>query len=205
MMTRSSARQAGSSCGLGLGAGHGRDQRVDGRVLHAACSCPNLSVSAALLPNRSANSWPGLWVPWKADRGDVEVELLQALLVQREVHRAEAQRDAELFQVAHPGRDGAHAALVAVQVFQHHGLALGVAQGAVAVLPSRLPSAAPARGAGWPAGSGSPSVRGRLVHGAEDGGGHPCRARAPAAPAPRATACRVAAQSVLPNRSVHAR
>ena len=61
---------------------------------------------------------------------------MQALLVERKVHRSKAQLHAQLFQVAHPRRHGAHAAVVAVHVFQHQRLAGRVAQHAVLYAPA---------------------------------------------------------------------
>jgi hypothetical protein len=46
----------------------------------------------------------GCWCPGSCDGGDLELELVQALLVEREVDRGGSSADAQLFQVAHPGR-----------------------------------------------------------------------------------------------------
>ena len=69
-------------------------------------------------------------------RHDVEIVFVHALLIERVVHIAHLERDAQLFQVTHPATDDLDAALAAVQIFQHHGLAAGVAQGPVPDRPA---------------------------------------------------------------------
>jgi hypothetical protein len=64
-MMRSSAWQAGSSCASVLAEVMAVISASTAGFFTPA-KLPESSVSAALLPNRSANSWPGLCVPWKA-------------------------------------------------------------------------------------------------------------------------------------------
>jgi hypothetical protein len=63
LMTRSSARQAGSNSALVLALVMWPDQASMAGLLMPD-RLPESSVSAALLPKMSAYSWPGLWVPW---------------------------------------------------------------------------------------------------------------------------------------------
>ena len=72
------------------------------------------------------------------NRDDVEVKRAQALLVQRKVDRTKLEFNAQLFQVARPGRDHTGAGFVAVQVLKHHGLAPGVAQLTALHRPARF-------------------------------------------------------------------
>ena len=154
---------------LRLGGDHGTDHCVHGRALYAG------EIARVFLVCRRAAEQVGKLLPrvvgaLVGNGGDVEVELLQALLVQREVHRAELERDAELLQVTHPRGQRAHAAFAAVHVFQHHGLAAGVAQHAILHLPAclleqRLCAAQVVAQRGGAVGGGW------LEHGAEDRGG----------------------------------
>ena len=122
---------------LGFGAGHAGDQHIHGRVLDTR------EVAGVFNVCRLAAKHVGVFLPWavgarKVDAGDVELEFLQALLVQGIVHWAEVELDAEFFQVADPGGHGTGTAFIAVEVFEHKRLALGIAQRAVLDLPARL-------------------------------------------------------------------
>ena len=97
---------------LGFGRGHGLDHGVHGGVFHARKVARVLGV-CRLAAEQVGKFLARVVRALEGHGGDVEVKLLQALLVQRKVHRAKAQRDAQLFEAAHPGRDGAHAARVA--------------------------------------------------------------------------------------------
>ena len=98
-------------------------------------------VAGILLVRRLAAKQIGKFLPrvvgaLVGQRGDVEFKFLQALLVQRKVHRTELELYADLFQIAGPGRHHPCATLVAVQVLQHKRLTFGVAQSTVTVLPA---------------------------------------------------------------------
>ena len=127
----------GQQLRFGLGGRHGLHHGIYRRVLDAR------EVARVFDIGRLAAEHVGKLLAWVVgalvgQRRDIEVEFLQPLLVQRKVHRTKPQRDAELFEVAHPGRDGAHAHLAAVHVFQHHGLPLGIAQRAALHLPASI-------------------------------------------------------------------
>ena len=127
----------GQKIGFGLRPHHVADEAVHGRVLDAGQIARVFGVRG-LAAEQVGVFLPGVGRARISDGGDVEVEGLQALLVEREVHRAVAELDAQLVQVANPGRHHAGAGLVAVQVVQHHGLALRVLEHAALHAPARF-------------------------------------------------------------------
>ena len=62
-ITRSNARQAGSSSAWVLALTM-LVMSASTAALRTPAKLPESSVAAAWLPNMSANSWPGLCVPW---------------------------------------------------------------------------------------------------------------------------------------------
>ena len=163
---------------------------------------PESSVSAALLPNTSAQLLAG--VVGAAERRCVVMSksnLSRRCWYSAKSTGRKSQRDAQLFQVAHPGRDGAHAAFAAVQVLEHHGLAFGVAQRAVAVRPAGLLEQGLGARAGWRAATGRRRrCCGGSVHRAEHRRRAACRASGSSSASSSGDGVPVAAQSVLPNR-----
>ncbi len=149
-MTRSSARQAARK----RGAGFGRWSSGQGPRPPPGCSrrpdCRSHRFRPPCCRTDRRTPSPGLLVPPIGDRDDVEVKGAQPLLVQREVHRAKFQLDAQFFQVARPGRD-------------HAGAALRCCPGTPApwLVPGRCATCHPARSS--PPRAAAPGARRRLA------------------------------------------
>ena len=120
-----------------LGAGHSSHQSVHGRVFDTAEVARVFGVSR-LAAEHVGVFLAGIVGATVGDGGDVELELLKALLVKRKVHRAELELDTNFLQIARPRRHYASAGFIAIQVLQFKSIALGVAQRTVAVLPTRI-------------------------------------------------------------------
>ena len=182
------------------------DQRVDGRALDArvVAASPRRRPPCCRTGRRS--SLPGVVRAGKADGGHVEVELLQALLVQREVDRARSSAAMPSFsRLRIQGDDGRARRLPCCPGIR---------------APAARPWRCAARRRGTPsrprfssacapcAGCRAATVRRRRCAAARTSGRTrpraACRAAARAAPAPPATAVPSASQSVLPNRPLHA-
>ena len=122
---------------LGLGSGHLADDGVHRAALEAHI------VGAPLLIGGSRAKQLGIFLTGVVraghiERDDVEVVFVHALLVKRVIHTAHLERDAQLFQIAHPAADQLDCTVAAVQIFDHHGLARSIAQRTVLDVPPRI-------------------------------------------------------------------
>ena len=92
---------SGQQLSFGFGAGHARDDRIDGRAADAG------QIARVFGDGRLAAEQVGKFLARVvgagiSQRGDVELEAIEPLLVQRKVNRAVIELNAEFFQVARP-------------------------------------------------------------------------------------------------------
>ena len=127
----------GQQFGLGGGGGHLGDKRVHRRAADAGVVA-GVGRGGGLAAKHVGVFLARVVGALVGQRNHVEIEIVQPLLVQREVSRAKVHLHTQLLQVAYPRRGGGHAAFAALQVFEDKRLPFGVAQRAVAHFPARV-------------------------------------------------------------------